>query len=447
MTSFLGVPVRSRSVVFGNLYLTDRTDGAEFTDEDVELVEALAATAGIAIENARLYEESGRRQEWLRASSEISRQLLSAAGHEEEVLRQITDTVRRLAAADVVMMVLPSPSDPDDLEVAVATGEAEQDLTGLRFPRRGSLVGQVMADGRSRMVDSVDQSGPLVLPGLIAFGPVMALPLTGEWSRRGAVVVARLPSRNVFDGSDLEMAGAFAEQAALALELEEARADQQRLTVLEDRDRIARDLHDHVIQQLFASGLQAQSMADRVDDPIVRAGLVRTVSQLTATIRQIRHTISALQNPTATSRSVHRTIGSVVDQISPLLGFRPETHLSGPSGHLAGRGHALRRRGSPTRIADQCRPACEGRLGPGRGGGQRLPAGHHGERRRRRDGRWPAAQRAGQPRAPCRRPRRPSQHRQPTRRGASAAMGDPDHALVFRLASSSSTITSWSAAG
>lgn len=331
MTSFLGVPIRAHDVVFGNLYLTDRADGLDFTDEDVELVEALAATAGIAIENARLYEESGRRQQWLRASSDVSRDLLSTTGREVDVLQHIANHVRQLADADVVLLVLPSEDFPDELEVAVATGLRALELVGLHFPSAHSIAAQVMAEGRAIMLDTVDQHpGYLQLAGSFPAGPAMALPLTGGWSRRGAIVVGRLPSRVTFAQADLDMAGAFAGHAALALELEEARADQQRLTELEDRERIGRDLHDHVIQRLFASGLSAQSLAEKSTEPFIRDGLNHTVAELTETIRQIRSTIQALRDPTSMAPSVRQMVGSVVEQISPLLGFRPQTHLSGP---------------------------------------------------------------------------------------------------------------------
>ena len=148
MTTFLGVPIRSRDVVFGNLYLTDRVDGGPFTAEDEELVLALAATAGVAIENARLYEESHRRQEWLRASGEISRQLLDPEADYSDTLRRITTIVTQLAAADVVTLVRPTDDDPNQLEVVVATGAAERELIGLRYPKRDSIAWQAMQEGR-----------------------------------------------------------------------------------------------------------------------------------------------------------------------------------------------------------------------------------------------------------------------------------------------------------
>ncbi|MGH3339279.1 MAG: GAF domain-containing protein, partial [Propionibacteriaceae bacterium] len=260
MTTFLGVPIRSRDSVFGNLYLADRIDGGPFTAEDEELVLALAATAGIAIENARLYEESRRRQEWLRASGEISRQLLDPEAEYSDTLHRIVTSVKRLASADVVTLVRPTDDDPSQLEVVVATGAAERELVGLRYPKRDSVAWQAMQQGYGVRLEAVDQL-PAVYLHLRPYVPVsqaMALPLRDETGPRGAIVAGRITPHTPFTDADLDMAEAFAGQAAIALELSDARADQQRLGVLVDRWRIAGDLHDHVIQRLFAAGLSLQ---------------------------------------------------------------------------------------------------------------------------------------------------------------------------------------------
>jgi signal transduction histidine kinase len=330
MTAFLGVPIRSRDAVFGNLYLTDRLDGSPFTAEDEELILALAATAGIAIENARLYEESRRRQEWLRASGEISRQLLDPEADYAQTLRHIATSVKRLAAADVVTLVRPADDDPAQLEVIAATGATERELVGLRYPTDNSLAWQAMREGHGVRVQSVDQH-PDVYLHLRPHVPVshaMALPLRGETGPRGAIVTGRTLPRGPFNDADLDMAQTFAGQAAIALELSEARADQQRLGVLEDRDRIARDLHDHVIQRLFAAGLSLKSIATAIDDEAVDRRLTRTVEELDETIGQIRSTIFALQEDS--SRSLRGTALAVVDQLAPLLPARPDLQLVGP---------------------------------------------------------------------------------------------------------------------
>jgi signal transduction histidine kinase len=335
MTTFLGVPIRSRDAVFGNLYLTDRIDGGPFTAEDEELVLALAATAGVAIENARLYEESRRRQEWLRASGEISRQLLDPEADYSDTLHRITTSVKRLASADVVTLVRPTADDPNQLEVVVATGAAERDLIGLRYPKGDSIAWQAMQQGHGVRLEAVDQRPDIYLH-LRPYVPVsqaMALPLRGEIGPRGAIVAGRIIPHAPFTDADLDMAETFAGQAAIALELSDARADQQRLGVLEDRDRIARDLHDHVIQRLFAAGLSLQSIAATVDDEAVDQRLARTVEQLDDTIRQIRTTIFALQEDS--SRSLRGTALAVVDQLAPLLPVRPDIELVGPLDTIA----------------------------------------------------------------------------------------------------------------
>jgi signal transduction histidine kinase len=335
MTTFLGVPIRSRDAVFGNLYLTDRVDGGPFTAEDEELVLALAATAGIAIENARLYEESRRRQEWLRASGEISRQLLDPEAEQSETLHHIATSVKRLALADVVTLVRPARDDPNYLEVVVATGDAESELVGLRYPNVNSIAWQAMQHGRGVRLDSVDEQ-PDVYLHLRPYVPVsqaMALPLLGETGPRGAIVAGRIMPHAPFTDADLDMAETFAGQAAIALELSDARADQQRLGVLEDRDRIARDMHDHVIQRLFAAGLSLQSIAAGVDDGAVGQRLGRTVDELDETIQQIRTTIFALQDDS--SRSLRGTALAVVDQLAPLLPVRPDIQFVGPLDTIA----------------------------------------------------------------------------------------------------------------
>jgi signal transduction histidine kinase len=330
MTTFLGVPIRSRDTVFGNLYLTDRADGSPFTAEDEELILALAATAGIAIENARLYEESRRRQEWLRASGEISRQLLDPQADYSETLRHIATSVKRLASADVVSLVRPTDDDPTRLEVIVATGAAERELIGLRYPTRNSIAWQAMWEGHGVRAQSVDQHPDLHLhlQPHVPVSHAMALPLRGETGPRGAIVAGRMLPRAPFTDADVDMAETFAGQAAIALELSDARADQQRLGVLEDRDRIARDLHDHVIQRLFAAGLSLQSIAGTVADETVDQRLTRTVTELDETIGQIRNAIFALQEDS--SRSLRGTALGVVDQLAPLLPARPDLQLVGP---------------------------------------------------------------------------------------------------------------------
>jgi signal transduction histidine kinase len=333
MTGFLGVPIRSRDEVFGNLYLTDR-HGGDFTAEDEDLVMSLAATAGIAIENARLYEESRRRQRWLQASAEISDLLLSGGeGPDDEPQHRIVATVRELADADVVSLVFPADV-PGLLQVAVASGLGAAQLTGLRYDAANTLVAVAMETGRGVRLGAANQQveHPVHLSQIVDVGPVMAVPLSGRQGPQGALTVGRLAGRRGFTSVDLEMAEAFAAHAAIARELVDARADMQRLAVLEDRDRIARDLHDHVIQRLFADGLTLQSVAMMSREPRLADKVSRVVEDIDDTISQIRTSIFQLRSGDGQcAPGLRSAVLAIAAQVTPLLGFEPAVRFSGPA--------------------------------------------------------------------------------------------------------------------
>jgi signal transduction histidine kinase len=329
MASFLGVPVRVRDEVFGNLYLTEAESG-EFTAEDEELVTALAATAGIAIENARLFEQTERRQGWLQASMQITRQLLSIEG--EEPLKLIARQALQIADADVVTVVLPT-SNGQRLMVEVAAGAKADELTGYTYPVEHTLAGLAFDSGRPVLVGDAteDENFHVHLSDMLPIGPVMVLPLVGTQRTRGALVVGRLHGRPRFGESDLDMATTFANHAAVALELADARTDQQRVVLLEDRDRIARDLHDHVIQRLFAAGLTVQSVAAGFRGDARAERLERVVSGIDETIRQIRTSIFELRGHLGPETGTVRTqLLAVLGEVTPLLGFEPRLRFSGP---------------------------------------------------------------------------------------------------------------------
>ena len=336
MGAFLGVPIRVRDEVYGNLYLAE-SDRGEFTADDEELVIALAASAGIAINNARLFEQAARRQNWLQASMQITRQLLAAGGGEEP-LQVIADQVREIADADIVTVVLRT-ADSDRLMVEVASGAAAEALIAYSYPIAGTLAGRTFTDAEPVLVQDVTQHPEVHvhLSQAVAVGPVMVLPLIGTENVRGALVVGRLRGRHHFDGGDLTLAASFANHAALALELADAREVHQRVVLLEDRDRIARDLHDHVIQQLFAGGLTVQSVARGLepDDPRA-AKLSRVVDGIDDTIKQIRTSIFQLRGSLGPSTGTARArLLAIVADVTPVLGFEPSVRFSGPVDALA----------------------------------------------------------------------------------------------------------------
>ncbi|WP_330474480.1 sensor histidine kinase [Terrabacter sp. C0L_2] len=341
MNGFLGVPVRSRGEVFGNLYLAERIDGCDFSTDDEELVVALAASAGVAIENARLYEESRRRQEWLRASAEISRDLLRP-GLGDEVLLRIADAMLRLTDADVVTLDFPEGHDqgtaasgvPDDatrLVIEVARGMETDDLLGTAYLSAPSLAGTAMRERRPAAVDGTGPAEPALTPVIAdgIWGPAVACPLVGEADVRGAVVVARRVGSHPFSPADVETAEQLALHAAVALELADGRRDEERVAMLEERHRIARDLHDHVIQRIFATELTLEAATGRATEPAVREALRRAVEDLDETIRRIRTTIFELQDHPS-SEDPRSVLLDVVTSSTAGLGFEPSLRLEGP---------------------------------------------------------------------------------------------------------------------
>lgn len=329
MRSFLGVPIRLSGEVYGNLYVTDRR-GGPFTEEDEELVSAMAVTAGIAIQNARLYEESRQRQEWLRARAEVARNLTST--DPADLLQQIAESIKRLAAADVVSVVRPEPGT-GMLRVVAATGAGVEDLDGVSYQLEGSLAGAAMERCSGIIFDHADSYVETTICPVYAnsLGAVMASPLVAEHGTAGAVVVGRNRGRRQFTESDLEMADSFASQAAVSVELAEARVDQERLALLQDRDRIARDLHDHVIQRLFAIGLSLQSVAAGGSDTRSSDRLVEIVGDVDTTIQQIRTVIFALrEGAEPTANSLRSSVLSVVATAASTLPHRPEVIFDGP---------------------------------------------------------------------------------------------------------------------
>jgi signal transduction histidine kinase len=329
MSSFLGVPIRVRGEVFGNLYLCESTTG-EFSGEDEDLVTALAAAAGVAIANARLHDVARNRQDWLRASVTITRRLLST--EPGDPLRLMVELANDVAEADLVAVALPTP-DGLGLRVAEAVGPAAGQVLGAAFAVEGSLCGRVLTTGRP-LRDSwpVHAPGPgSTVPGDLAFDPVLIVPLVGSQKVNGVLVAARLRDRAAFTDDDLDMLGGFANQASLALELTVARAEQQRGALADDRERIAADLHDHVIQRLFAAGLSLQSVAKALGPGPAGDRITESITNLDDTIAQIRTTIFQLHHVTgAIASGLRGRILDVLADVTPALGFSPATRFAGP---------------------------------------------------------------------------------------------------------------------
>jgi signal transduction histidine kinase len=329
MDSFLGVPIRVRGQVFGNLYLTDSATG-EFSAEDEELVNALALAAGTAITNARLYDESRLQQRWLSASVEIGAQVLAATG--EDPLRMIARRAFDIADADVVSVGLLT-ADGTELVVETAFGKGADALIAQRFRVSESLAGRAVDEHKALLLKSADSPDRTShLATILDVGPVMVLPLIGSEKVRGVLSMARARGRRSFTPSDLNMAGGFANHASVALELADARSAEQRIVLLEDRERIARDLHDHVIQELFAIGLSLESAAALIgpEHPATQR-VQQRVADIDRTIRQIRTSIFELRGPLAApAEGLRKDVLSIAADLTPALGFSPGVTFGGP---------------------------------------------------------------------------------------------------------------------
>jgi signal transduction histidine kinase len=331
MRTFLGVPVRVRDEVYGNLYLTEKEGGAEFDEEDEALLVALAAAAGVAIDNAKLYEEARRQQRWLRASSEVTRRLLSG-DPPDEVLALVTRQALEMSGADLVALALPT-QDRQQLVIQHAAGAGAPEAIGLVFPVSASVSGEVLTSGEAvilqdfghdeRVADAAREHMPL--------GPAIILPLGAPGDVRGVFTVGRDTGAMPLASEAVEMVQIFAAQAAIALELAEHRQDAERLAIFTDRDRIARDLHDLVIQRLYATGMSLQGAMPLLTRPEAATRVSSAVDALDETIREIRSAIFSLQSRgDAKHHGLRAQVLEVVDEMSAALGFAPSLRLVGP---------------------------------------------------------------------------------------------------------------------
>jgi signal transduction histidine kinase len=329
MRSFLGVPVRVRDEVFGNLYLTNKRGGGEFTEDDEAVLLALGAAAGVAVDNARLYEAARRSQRWMRASAEVTTALLSGADP-DIVLAQITSEARKLSDADIAVLALPD-EEGRRLTIDYADGEGAQAVRGVVLPTGQSLSGQVLATGDP--MTSADFAGDAraaaaARAAMNHVGPAVIFPLGAPGSRRGVLTIGRCHGREPFPQAEAAFAASFAAQAGIALELAASRAEAERLSVYEDRDRIARDLHDLVIQRLYATGMSLQGTMPMISRPEVADRVSGAVDAMDQTIKEIRGAIFALQAREAVSQPDARAdIVRLVEEMTAMLGFAPSLRL------------------------------------------------------------------------------------------------------------------------
>jgi signal transduction histidine kinase len=329
MHTFLGVPVRIREEIYGNLYLTEKAGGGPFTDDDEVLVEALAAAAGIAIDNARLYRQAQMRQAWIESTRDIATRML-AGDDPADVLGQMAAEVLKLVQADGAFIALAanteSAQSADELVVMDATGAAHVPASAPTLTTAGTVLGQVLTDHIPRRVPAIENSEQ-VQRLMDDAGPAMVIPLRA--SAGGIVVLLRRRGAREFSADHLDMMVAFADQAALAWQLATSRQRMNELKVISERDRIARDLHDHVIQRLFAMGLTLQGTVARARSAEVAQRLTDTVDELQNVIQEIRTTIFDLHGGAPGANRLRQRIDEAVAAFAG-QGMRTSVRFVGP---------------------------------------------------------------------------------------------------------------------
>lgn len=321
----LAVPVTVRSTLFGVLYLVDSLRGA-FSEEDQQLASSLARTAAVAIENARLFADSERRRRWQSVTTEATQELFAG----QEPMSVVLDRAIQGADADLAVFVV---LEDEDVVARSASGHHAERLLGRHIPLRESVLEDVLRR-RKPILEESYRNRTSTTPGLDP--PVISLigvPLVRRDHVLGAVLVGRLAGRHSFDRTDLEQLEGYVGHVGVALELNQSRTDQESLVVLREHQRIAADLHDHVIQELFATGMGLQSMVYRIDDPTHGAKLGEYVDAIDATIRRIRATIFQLNRSSAGGGSLRDRLVAVVEDARPALGFGAHMEFAGPLDH------------------------------------------------------------------------------------------------------------------
>ncbi len=319
MKSFLGAPVVSRGRVFGNIYLTEKQGASEFSAEDEEAVVVLAAQAAVAVENARLYEEAGTRERRLEAVREIATAILTGAGS-DEALRLVAKRARELVDADLASIAL--PESRDSLRLEVADGPHADGITGMTFPIERSISGEVVRTGRPVILKdaSADERAyqPIIRVGDV--GPAIFVPLSEHGNTFGTLGAARVRGRPAFSTEDLHLLETFADQAAVALEYARAQREIQRLALLEDRERIAKELHDGVIQSLFAVGMGLEAAASLAGNDEMDRRLDGAVSEIDRVIRDLRNYIFGLRPGILADRQLDQALRDLASDFQEKTG-------------------------------------------------------------------------------------------------------------------------------
>jgi two-component system sensor histidine kinase DevS len=328
MRSFLGVPVRIRETVFGILYLTEKEGAGDFSDDDESLAVALAAAAGVAIENAKLYDDARRRARWLEACMDVAGLMLSsdrdytAGGLDPIAARALQESESQLA-----LIVAPAASAPGYI-VAGAAGDGAKSLAGQMLALDSPELQEVLSGGEPATFDNA--AGVLETVDARSSGPLLAVALSTQGAHHGLLFLARRPEDRRYTRTDIEMGAVYGSHVALALELARVHRLREELLVFTDRDRIARDLHDLVIQRLFAAGLSVQSLTRFTKDELATERIRNITGELDEAIRSLRDTIYSLRSSSSETELLSGRIRRVTRRSAKSLPFTPRLTLTGP---------------------------------------------------------------------------------------------------------------------
>lgn len=329
MRSFLGVPVRVRDVVFGNLYLTEKEGGGDFTPEDEDLAVALAAAAGVAIENARLYEDARRRGSWLEACMDVTGRMMGddrSAAPDRAALDLIAERALQESGSQLALILVPE-GGVGSYRVAGAAGADSTKFAGNILPLDSDAIRTVSATGAPACLD---EAGDILRPADgLSMEKLLAIDLSAQGAHHGLLLLVRTPGTGPFAKTDVEMGAVFGSHVALGLELDRIHRLREQLVVFSDRDRIARDLHDVVIQRIFAAGLSIQSLRRFTSGEPALARIDAVTAELDETIRDLRNTIYSLRASSGEQELLSSRILQTVRNATRSLPFAPHLTLNG----------------------------------------------------------------------------------------------------------------------
>jgi signal transduction histidine kinase len=339
MHAFLGVPITIRGTVFGNLYLAHDGPAQVFSESDEVAARALAFAAAVAIDNARLFERERTSVKWMDASREITTALLSSVEPRSSPLQLIAERACALTEAEQAIVLVPVdpdlPTDEiDELVVSVAVGRNASEVIGQRIPVDGSTSGNVFRSGEPLITEAL--SYPIQAFTDVGQRSAIVMPLRAHDEVAGVIAVARSADRQPFDSSYLDLVSDFATHAAIALVLASGREHARQLMIVAERERIAHDLHDHVIQRLFAAGMDLQGTVGRVRSPEVADRLNRTLDDLQTIIEEIRTTIFRLKSPLEHFSGFRDRIQRVVADLTENRDIVTTVRMHGPTTAISG---------------------------------------------------------------------------------------------------------------